>query len=187
MLLKEFHSTIRDPEKAFQIIDEVSELLKGVVVERRRALGEDSLDTLFAYRELITARTMRNMFQISQGSTKQIDWAKLEQRSKEISLSFESRLGSHHPQTLTCRLWWFAFAVLSEPEGSENVIKESKKIMQELLATQITKERLDESSRMRNILTSLLEQAGHGPLPMEMPEDLSRKVKGKGKMIGISP
>ncbi|KAH6658180.1 hypothetical protein BKA67DRAFT_557353 [Truncatella angustata] len=177
MVLKKLHSRIKDPREALDSIEKIAVLLKGVVVNRREALGPDNLETLWAYRELINVRTMRNMLRVRRGVIKRIDWKKLEKRSQQIYLSFDSRLGSYHPRTLTCRLWWFAFAVLNEPKGSKQVEEKSKEILQILSTPGVTDERLVESMQMRNVLADLLVQAGYNSVALELMKPVKYRMK----------
>ncbi|KAK6071088.1 hypothetical protein SCUP515_08111 [Seiridium cupressi] len=177
MVLKRLHFRIKEPRAALDSIENIAVLLKGVVVNRREALGPDNLETLWAYRELINVRTMRNMLRVRQGTIKRIDWKKLEKRSQQIYLSFDSRLGSYHPRTLTCRLWWFAFAVLNEPKGSKQIEEKSKAILQVLSTPGVTNERLVESLQMRNALADLLVQAGYKVFASELLKPVKHRMK----------
>ncbi|KAM0806907.1 hypothetical protein AB5N19_07246 [Seiridium cardinale] len=177
MVLKRLHFRIKEPREALDSIENIAVLLKGVVVNRREVLGPDNLETLWAYRELINVRTMRNMLRVRQGTIKRIDWKKLEKRSQQIYLSFDSRLGSYHPRTLTCRLWWFAFAVLNEPKGSKQIEEKSKEILQILSTPGVTNERLVESMQMRNSLADLLVQAGYKTFASELLKPVKHRMK----------
>ncbi|KAK9417199.1 hypothetical protein SUNI508_09003 [Seiridium unicorne] len=179
MVLKRLHFRIKEPREALDSIENIAVLLKRVVVNRREALGPDNLETLWAYRELINVRTMRNMIRVRQGTIKRIDWKKLEKRSQQIYLSFDSRLGSYHPRTLTCHLWWFAFAVLNESKGSKQIEEKSKEILQILSTPGVTNERLVESMQMRNALADLLVQAGYKTFALELLEPVKHRMKPK--------
>lgn len=180
MLMKEENSRPHDLEKSIELFNRVYDI-------RKKSLGDNHLDTLYAQRELIIASCLQYIDPDDDTLTQ------TKKQSDYILQSLKSRLGALHPETLTTQLWCFTLNSLLQDDHAYHENLSWKVLSQNLSNPYLMHERLVETFFLKKKLAGLLNGIGDSQAALELvnqailqTEDAITKSENEGLKEVIS-
>jgi len=153
-------------------LDRSVELLGEAHEARRDLLGDLHLDTLYAKRDYIMARCLRQLS--GRGGDDVLEVAVVEAALDSILEALEAAIGQTHPEVLTTQLWCATIDILLRP-GSDTATQE--RLMENLLDEHVVRERLIRSLVMRRHLVGLLSERSQVATKLKLVDDAIDEIE----------